>query len=277
MRGRAVLGGSLALALACADVARAQGVAVEVDGTVQCVLGDDGHAVAGASCGDLSCPAPRACVQVDGGARCFDPATEIVCVPGDGGCEACPIISTGADPEVCRVVTLADGPHSLCLYHTSLVCLADPAFALDLAACLAGPDPDSAGLSLEGGDCDGDGTANATDRCLCEAGPSTSAGCGPALDGSVVELDAALPDRDAAVERDAQIPLDAAPPDSMAPDSMAPDSAPTPPPGASFRGGGGCACAIDRRERPVGLALAPALLLALAIRRRRRSLRTALR
>ncbi|MCZ7685993.1 MAG: hypothetical protein M5U28_47430 [Sandaracinaceae bacterium] len=201
--------------LAVAGAADAQaGVLVRgVSGEAHCSPGGE-HTTIGGSCDAATdCEPGRACVNLDGvGSRCIDPETEIVCVPGAGGCDGCPMnMTTGADPEECRVVVLADGTYSLCLYSTSLVCLAENSFGFDALLCLPITENEP---SIAEGDCDGDGAPNAEDTCLCEPGTGPSCSILPPLDGGSGELDAGAPDAGA---RDAATPDAAARPDGSAP------------------------------------------------------------
>lgn len=245
----ATLLGVLAL-LAGSSSARAQGVLARgADGEVACVPGD-AHTHLGAICDGLSCPAPRVCLEVPGlGARCLDPANEIACFPGSEGCDACPLISTGADPESCRVVDLPAGRHALCFYSGGLLCLGEA--TRDIGACLPeiGDTP-----SIAAGDCDGDGVVNAADRCLCESAPGSADGCafdgGAPIDaGSLEPIDAAVPDA-GGDELDASAALDAAQEAAL----------------PSFRGGGGCTCGVHRATR--GGAPLAMVLFVLAVARR---------
>ena len=235
----------VAIALLVAP-ASAQGVLVAADGGLDCIVPDDGATFEGATCSATLCAAPgTVCAPVTGGARCFDPGRELLCVAG--GCDGCPMVSTGADPERCVTVTDAGGgPHAVCIYSPPLACIGDldPADR-DLAACLIDTD-------LARGDCDGDARANAIDACPCEAAPTID-GCPRTPDGGNVV--------DAAIAPDAAQSIDAASIDATAPLDARP-----PPPGVSFRGGGGCLCALSSADPP----WSPIALLALAIVARRR-------
>ncbi len=247
--------------LAVAGAADAQaGVLVRgLSGQARCSPGGE-HTTIGGSCDAATdCEPGRACVNLEGvGSRCIDPQTEIVCVPGAGGCDGCPMnVTTGADPEECRVVVLAEGTYSLCLYSTSLVCLAENSFGFDALLCLPITENDP---SIAEGDCDGDGAPNAEDTCLCEPGTGPSCSILPPLDGGSGELDASAPDAGA---RDASTPDAAARPDGSAPPSVLPE----------FRGGGGCACSAPRAASSGPGLLALLVASTLAAGRRRSSCR----
>lgn len=225
-------------------------------GQAHCSPGGE-HTTIGGSCdATTDCGPGRACVELEGvGSRCIDPETEIVCVPGSAGCDGCPMnMTTGADPEECRVVVLAEGTYSLCLYSPSLVCLAENTFDFDALLCLSIVENDP---SIAEGDCDRDGVPNAEDTCLCEPGTGPSCSTLPPRDGGGGELDAGAPD---AAARDAGAPDAAESPDGAPPLSVLPE----------FRGGGGCACAAHLPGSN-GPGLLVVLVSALAAFRRRSS------
>lgn len=215
-------------------------------GDVQCVPGTE-HTSFEVGCADVTCEPGRVCVELaDVGARCIDPSHEIVCVPGEGGCDVCPMnLTTGADPEVCRVITLPDGPHSICIYSVGLVCLGDDSFGFDALLCLPSVVDDP---SIAAGDCDGDGVPNSEDTCLCERGTGPSCALVPVDAGT---LDAGGVDAGPSL-------LDAATRDGS-----------TTPIIPVFRGGGGCACGAARRVVASELGAVMLLLVALGSRRRR--------
>ncbi len=262
------------VALAPAAAGRAQVLVRGADGGLACVTGGpDTHP--GAACSDIACMLPRVCLELPGlGARCVDRANELVCLPTTIGCDVCPLISTGADPEGCRVIDLASGTYALCIYGVELVCLAGS--PLDVAACVP-PAVGVAGIGL--GDCDADGVTNAMDRCLCESAPGSADGC--PLDGAVVSVDAGNADAGSfdAGAVDAG-PKDAGPVDAARPafDAAGSTDAAQPSATVTFRGGSGCVCSAGSagppRVQTLALALAALAWLAAARRRRRRESRT---
>jgi hypothetical protein len=115
-----------------------------------------------------------------------------------------------------------------------------------------------------GGDCDGDGQANATDRCPCNpANTCERADAGPPeTDASVVATDGGTSEVDGGV-----IDLGAVTPPMDAAATRGPD----------FRGGGGCACRAAPEARTTGtMRMLPAALLGglvVTLRARRRRAR----